>query len=93
MCAALHSLPAVAKLALSTISTQHAVSDETFARSKQVLGDQGVVDLRVLTGTCGTVAMLLSMAQDGVLPGKEPPLSRACRRHHKSGWGVLRSHP
>ncbi|MDP4006690.1 carboxymuconolactone decarboxylase family protein [Methylobacterium sp. NEAU K] len=55
------------------LSTEQAVSDETFARAKQVLGDQGVVDLTTLTGTYVTVAMLLSMAEEGVPPGKEPP--------------------
>ena len=55
------------------LSTKQAVSDETFARAKQVLGDQGVVDLTTLTGTYVTVAMLLSMAEEGVPPGKEPP--------------------
>ncbi|KAB1069488.1 carboxymuconolactone decarboxylase family protein [Methylobacterium planeticum] len=55
------------------LSTKQAVSDETFARAKQVLGDQGVVDLTALTGTYVTVAMLLSMAEEGVPPGKDPP--------------------
>ncbi|MET7247674.1 carboxymuconolactone decarboxylase family protein [Methylobacterium sp. EM32] len=55
------------------LSTKHAVSDETFARAKAVLGEQGVVDLTALSGTYVTVAMLLSMAEEGVPPGKEPP--------------------
>ncbi|MDP4022406.1 carboxymuconolactone decarboxylase family protein [Methylobacterium sp. NEAU 140] len=55
------------------LSTRHAVSDATFARAKAVLGEQGVVDLTALTGTYVTVAMLLSMAEEGVPPGKEPP--------------------
>ncbi len=55
------------------LSTKQAVSDETFARAKAVLGDQGVVDLTTLTGTYVTIAMLLSVAQEGVPPGKEPP--------------------
>ncbi|MGY2052681.1 carboxymuconolactone decarboxylase family protein [Methylobacterium sp. JK268] len=55
------------------LSTKHAVSDETFARAKAVLGEQGVVDLTALTGTYVTVAMLLAMAEEGVPPGKEPP--------------------
>ena len=55
------------------LSTQQAVSDDTFARAKAVLGEQGVVDLTTLTGTYVTVAMLLSVAQEGVPPGKEPP--------------------
>jgi 4-carboxymuconolactone decarboxylase len=55
------------------LSTKKAVSDETFARAKQLLGEQGVVDLTTLTGTYVTVAMLLSMAEESVPPGKEPP--------------------
>jgi len=55
------------------LSTKHEVSDETFNRAKQVLGDQGVVDLTALTGTYVTVAMLLSVAEEGVPPGKELP--------------------
>ncbi|MGX7708717.1 carboxymuconolactone decarboxylase family protein [Methylobacterium sp. Gmos1] len=55
------------------LSTKHAVSDATFARAKAVLGEQGVVDLTALSGTYVTVAMLLSMAEEGVPPGKEPP--------------------
>lgn len=55
------------------LSTQHVVSDETFDRAKQVLGEQGVVDLTTLTGTYVTVAMLLSIAKEGVPPGKDPP--------------------
>jgi 4-carboxymuconolactone decarboxylase len=55
------------------LSTKHAVSDETFARAKAVLGEQGVVDLTALSGTYVTVAMLLGMAEEGVPPGREPP--------------------
>jgi 4-carboxymuconolactone decarboxylase len=55
------------------ISTKHEVSDETFRRAKEVLGDQGVVDLTALSGTYVTVAMLLGMAEEGVPPGKEAP--------------------
>lgn len=55
------------------LSTKHEVSDETFRRAKDVLGEQGVVDLTALTGTYVTVAMLLGMAEETVPPGKEPP--------------------
>ena len=55
------------------LTTQHAVSDDTFARAKVLLGEQQVVDLTALTGTYVTVAMLLAMAEEGVPPGKEPP--------------------
>ena len=55
------------------LSTKHQVSDETFDRAKQLLGEQQVVDLTAVTGTYVTVAMLLAMAEEGVPPGKEPP--------------------
>jgi 4-carboxymuconolactone decarboxylase len=55
------------------LSTKHQVSDETFARAKQTLGEQQVVDLTAVTGTYVTVAMILAMAEEGVPPGKEPP--------------------
>jgi len=55
------------------LSTKHQVSDETFDRAKQILGEQQVVDLTGVTGTYVTVAMLLAMAEEGVPPGKELP--------------------
>ena len=55
------------------LSTKHQVSDETFDRAKNLLGEQQVVDLTAVTGTYVTVAMLLAMAEEGVPPGKEPP--------------------
>jgi 4-carboxymuconolactone decarboxylase len=55
------------------LSTQHAVSDATFARAKSILGEQQVVDLTAVTGTYVTIAMLLAVAEEGVPPGREPP--------------------
>jgi 4-carboxymuconolactone decarboxylase len=55
------------------LSTRHEVSDETFNRAKQLLGEQQVVDLAAVAGTYVTVAMILAMAEAGVPPGKEPP--------------------
>jgi len=55
------------------LSTKHAVSDETFGRAKMLLGEQQVVDLTAVTGTYVTIAMLLTMAEEGVPPGKEAP--------------------
>jgi 4-carboxymuconolactone decarboxylase len=55
------------------LSTKHQVSDETFARARQILGEQQVVDLTAVTGTYVTVAMLLAMAEESVPPGKELP--------------------
>lgn len=55
------------------LSTKHQVSDETFNRAKQLLGEQQIVDLTTVAGTYVTIAMLLAMAEEGVPPGKEPP--------------------
>jgi 4-carboxymuconolactone decarboxylase len=55
------------------LSTKHEVSDEVFNRAKQLLGEQQVVDLIGISGTYVTVAMILSVAEAGVPPGKELP--------------------
>jgi 4-carboxymuconolactone decarboxylase len=57
------------------LSTAHQISDETFARAKEILGEQQVVDLTTVAGTYVTVAMLLAMAEEGVPPGKELPFT------------------
>jgi 4-carboxymuconolactone decarboxylase len=58
---------------VTELTTTHKVSDATFARAKQILGEQQVVDLTTVAGTYITVAMLLAMAEEGVPVGKEPP--------------------
>jgi 4-carboxymuconolactone decarboxylase len=58
---------------VTELSTTHRVSDATFARTRQVLSEQQVVDLTTIAGTYVTVAMLLSMAEEGVPAGKEAP--------------------
>jgi 4-carboxymuconolactone decarboxylase len=55
------------------LTTKHEVSDETFARAKQLLGEQQVVDLTAVAGTYITVAMILAMAEESVPAGKELP--------------------
>jgi 4-carboxymuconolactone decarboxylase len=55
------------------LATKHAVSDETFARARALLGEQGVVDLVAVSGTYVAVAMLLSAAEETVPPGNQPP--------------------
>jgi 4-carboxymuconolactone decarboxylase len=55
------------------LSQRHEVSDETFDRARKLLGDQGVVDLVAVSGTYVAIAMMLSAAEQGVPPGKEPP--------------------
>jgi 4-carboxymuconolactone decarboxylase len=46
------------------LSTNHVVSDATFARARAVLTDQQIVDLIAVSGTYVTVAMLLNAAQE-----------------------------
>ena len=58
---------------VTELTTTHQVSDATFARAKQILGEQQLVDLTAVVGTYTTVAMLLAMAEEGVPAGKEPP--------------------
>jgi 4-carboxymuconolactone decarboxylase len=58
---------------VTELTTAHAVSDETFARTKALLGEQQVVDLTAVAGTYVTVAMLLAMAEESVPPGEAPP--------------------
>jgi 4-carboxymuconolactone decarboxylase len=58
---------------VTELTTKHEVSDETFQRAKQLLGEQQVVDLTAVTGTYVTIAMVLAMSEEGVPPGKEPP--------------------
>jgi 4-carboxymuconolactone decarboxylase len=58
---------------VTELTTRHAVSDETFDRTRKILGEQQVVDLTALVGTYTTVAMILAMAEENVPPGKEPP--------------------
>ncbi len=59
---------------VTELLANHAVSDATFARAKQILGgEQQVVDLTAVAGTYITLAMLLAMAEQGVPEGKEPP--------------------
>ncbi len=55
------------------LSTRHQVSDATFNRLREFFSEQQVVDLVAVTGTYVTVAMVLSVAEAGVPPGKELP--------------------
>jgi len=57
------------------LATRHEVSDEVFQRARALFSEQQLADLIVLSGTYATVAMVLSAAQQGVPPGKEPPFS------------------
>ncbi|HVI15813.1 MAG TPA: carboxymuconolactone decarboxylase family protein [Pseudolabrys sp.] len=58
---------------VTELTTARVVSDETFNRAKQLLGGQQVVDLTAVAGTYITVAMILSMSEETVPPGKDLP--------------------
>jgi 4-carboxymuconolactone decarboxylase len=58
---------------VTELTNKHAVSDETFARAKGLLGEQQIVDLAAVAGTYIAVAMQLAMAEQSVPPGKEEP--------------------
>ena len=58
---------------VTELTSNHRVSDATYARTKQMLGDQQIVDLTTIAGTYVTVAMLLAMAEEGVPAGRELP--------------------
>ena len=58
---------------VTELTTAHVVSDETFSRAKQLLGEQQIVDLTAVAGTYVTVAMILAMSEESVPPGEELP--------------------
>jgi 4-carboxymuconolactone decarboxylase len=58
---------------VTELTIKHEVSDQTFVRAKQLLGEQQVVDLTAVAGTYITIAMLLAMAEESVPAGKELP--------------------
>jgi 4-carboxymuconolactone decarboxylase len=60
---------------VTELTTARKVSDETFARAKQVFTDQQIVDLTAVAGNYVRVAMLLAMSEATVPAGKEPPFS------------------
>jgi 4-carboxymuconolactone decarboxylase len=58
---------------VTELTTSRKVSDATFQRTKDLLGEQGVVDLTTVSGTYITIAMLIEMAQEMPPAGKELP--------------------
>jgi len=58
---------------ITELTTRHAVSEETFNRAKELLGEQQVVDLTAVAGSYITIAMILAMAEESVPPGEELP--------------------
>jgi 4-carboxymuconolactone decarboxylase len=45
------------------LSTAHLVSDATFARTRNLLGEQALADLTVISGVYVTISMILNVAQ------------------------------
>src|SRR6516164_3197284 len=58
---------------VTELTTGHAVSEATFSRARQLLGEQQVVDLTAVAGTYITIAMMLAMAEESVPAGEELP--------------------
>ena len=58
---------------VTELARTQKVSDETFARARALLSEQQLVDLTAVAGTYVTVAMLISMAEEPVPAGREPP--------------------
>src|SRR4030088_1287943 len=58
---------------VTELTTTQKVSDETYARAKEVFNDQQILDLTAVSGNYVMVAMLLAMSEETVPPGKEPP--------------------
>ena len=58
---------------VTELTITRAVSDETFQRTKKLLGEQQVVDLTTVAGTYISIAMLLAMSEESVPTVKELP--------------------
>jgi 4-carboxymuconolactone decarboxylase len=58
---------------VTELTTKHQVSDEIFARTKKLLGEQQVIDLTAVAGSYISIAMLLAMAEQSVPPGRQEP--------------------
>jgi 4-carboxymuconolactone decarboxylase len=58
---------------VTELTTKHEVSDATFTRAKELLGEQQIVDLTAVAGTYIAIAMQLAMAEQSVPPGREEP--------------------
>jgi 4-carboxymuconolactone decarboxylase len=54
------------------LSTKHELSDATFARAKQVMSDQQIVDLVTISGAYVLVAMQLATGKEGTPDGSTP---------------------
>ena len=62
-----------------TMTREHEISDELFARAREVLGEQQLVDLIAVSGTYVTIAMLLSLGREPIPEGKPLPFPEKTR--------------
>src|SRR4051812_6299007 len=58
---------------ITELTTTHVVSQPTFERAKELLGEQQIVDLTAVAGTYITIAMILAMAEESVPAGEDLP--------------------
>ncbi|TMJ22300.1 MAG: hypothetical protein E6G96_19875 [Alphaproteobacteria bacterium] len=58
---------------ITELTTTHVVSQATFERAKELLGEQQIVDLTAVAGTYITIAMILAMAEESVPAGEDLP--------------------
>ena len=56
------------------LSTKNVVSDSTFNRARKLFTEQQVVELIAVSGTYVTTTMLINAGEEGIPPGKTPPL-------------------
>jgi 4-carboxymuconolactone decarboxylase len=56
------------------LAKDHAVSDATFKKARELLSDQQIVDLIMVSGAYITLAMLSNTAEDATPGGNAPPL-------------------
>ncbi len=57
----------------------HAIGDETFAKAVEVLGQEAVIELTVLSGYYTTVSMILNTFEVPLPDGVTPPLQPLAR--------------
>ncbi|MGY4408136.1 carboxymuconolactone decarboxylase family protein [Bradyrhizobium sp. USDA 3315] len=58
---------------VTELTMTRKVSDETYARAKEIFDDQQIVDLTAVAGSYVMVAMMLAMAEETVPSDKEEP--------------------
>jgi len=56
---------------IDELTQTHKLSDATYARAKALFTEQQLVDLSVVTGTYITLALMMSMVEQGLPAGRE----------------------